>query len=134
LKNNTLKQNIVEGWKRSTTYEYYNFLSFSLGSLGEIRGDVDDLYQDHKIKKITFEFFINKIKELDYLLNRLRESLKKKMEREGSLPQKEKYLEYKKEINTEDEVYNKLLADAGLIRLENGRVIKRGEKGEGGST
>ena len=56
----SVKQNIVEGWKRSTTKEYYDFLSFSLGSLGEIKEDIKDLYKDNKIKKVTFDFFDNK--------------------------------------------------------------------------
>lgn len=44
------KQNIVEGWKRNSTKEYYEFLGFSIGSNAELEEDCTDiwkgLYQD----------------------------------------------------------------------------------------
>lgn len=125
----SVKQNIVEGWKRSTTKEYYDFLSFSLGSLGEIKEDIKDLYTDKKIEKVTFDFFDNKCKELDYLLNRLRQSLYNKMQKEGTLPSKEIAKSFKHQKESEQDILDKIISDAGLIRLENGKVIKKGEKG-----
>ncbi len=38
----SVKQNIVEGWKRETTQQYIDFLSFSFGSLGELKQDGED--------------------------------------------------------------------------------------------
>lgn len=130
----SVKQNIVEGWKRATTKEYYDFLSFSLGSLAEIKEDIKDLYQDQKISKETFEFFTNKCRELDYLLNRLRQSLYQKMEKEGNLPSKDIARNFKNSYQTEKDILDKIIADAGLERLEDGRVIKKGERGEKGET
>lgn len=63
----SVKQNIVEGWKRATTKEYYDFLSFSQGSLAEIKEDIKDLDQDRKISKEASEFFTDRCQELDYL-------------------------------------------------------------------
>lgn len=37
------KQNIVEGWKRNTTKEYYDFLGFSLAAVAELEEDCDDM-------------------------------------------------------------------------------------------
>src|SRR3989344_5787969 len=39
----SVKQNIVEGWKRNTIEEYLSFLGFALASLAELMGDVDDI-------------------------------------------------------------------------------------------
>jgi len=119
----SVKQNVVEGWKRSTTQQYYEFLSFSIGSLAEIKEDIKDLFDDQKIKKVTHDFFTEKCNELDYLLNRLRQSLYAKMQREGTLPMKEKYQNLKNTRQSEDEFLNKLTKEAGLKRLENGQYV-----------
>lgn len=42
----SVKRNIEEGWKRSTTSEYLQFLSYSQGSLEEVRGDIRDCKTD----------------------------------------------------------------------------------------
>jgi len=34
----SVKQNIVEGWKRNSTKEYYDFLGFSMGANAERKG------------------------------------------------------------------------------------------------
>lgn len=127
----SVKQNIVEGWKRSTTKEYYDFLSFSLGSLAEIKEDIKDLYQDKVINQETFEFLTDKCREEDFLLNRLRQALYRKMEKEGTLPFKEKYHKIKFEEKHKEDGFAKFLKDTGYIRLEDGRYIE-GEKGDKG--
>jgi hypothetical protein len=38
------KQNIVEGWKRNSTGEYYDFLGFSLGANTELEEDCNDIW------------------------------------------------------------------------------------------
>ncbi|MFA4818100.1 MAG: four helix bundle protein [Parcubacteria group bacterium] len=39
------KQNIVEGWKRNSTQEYYDFLGFSIGSNTELEEDCNDIWK-----------------------------------------------------------------------------------------
>lgn len=39
----SVKQNIVEGWKRNSTREYYDFLGFSMGANAELEEDCDDI-------------------------------------------------------------------------------------------
>jgi four helix bundle protein len=39
------KQNIVEGWKRNTTKEYYDFLGFSIGAIAELEEDCNDIWK-----------------------------------------------------------------------------------------
>lgn len=130
----SVKQNIVEGWKRSTTQQYYEFLSFSLGSLAEIKEDIKDLYEDKKINKETFEFLTDKCREEDFLLNRLKISLQKKMEREGTLPQKQKFYERRLGVNQQERDFDRFLEKEGFKKLENGQYIQgeRGDKGEKG--
>ena len=36
-------KNIVEGWKRNTTQEYFNFLGFSIGAVEELKDDAADI-------------------------------------------------------------------------------------------
>lgn len=39
------KQNIVEGWRRNTTREYYDFLGFSIGAIAELEEDCNDIWK-----------------------------------------------------------------------------------------
>jgi four helix bundle protein len=41
----SVKQNIVEGWKRNSTKEYYDFLGFSIGANTELEEDCDDIWK-----------------------------------------------------------------------------------------
>lgn len=41
----SVKQNIVEGWKRNTSKEYYDFLGFSMGANSELEEDCDDIWK-----------------------------------------------------------------------------------------
>ena len=125
----SVKQNIVEGWKRTTTKEYFDFLSFSLGSLAEIKEDIKDLFLDKKITEVTRDFCENKCNELDFLLNQLRKSLYLKMEREGTLPSREKSLILKNQKDDDRDIFEKLLAEAGLEKSNDGKIIQKGEKG-----
>jgi hypothetical protein len=36
-------KNIVEGWKRNTTQEYFDFLGFSIGAVEELKDDAADI-------------------------------------------------------------------------------------------
>ena len=131
----SVKQNIVEGWKRSTTKEYYDFLSFSLGSLAEIKEDGEDSLKDGLIPKVVHRQLMDKCREEDYLLNRLKLSLHRKMENEGTLPMKEKYHSVKfKEVQSQKD-FDNYLEKLGFKKLEDGRfVVEGGEKGEKGKT
>lgn len=121
----SVKQNIVEGWKRSTTKEYYDFLSFSLGSLAEIKEDIKDLNQDKIISEKVKEFFYSKCREIDYLLNQLKKSLYAKMQREGNLPLKEKYRQIQTSQNQTLNELDKLIEEMGLERQPDGRYIQK---------
>ena len=39
------KQNIVEGWRRNTTKEYYDFLGFCIGAIAELEEDCGDVWK-----------------------------------------------------------------------------------------
>src|SRR3989338_10694022 len=41
----SVKQNIVEGWKRNSTKEDYEFLGFSLGANAELEEDCMDIWK-----------------------------------------------------------------------------------------
>lgn len=41
----SVKQNIVEGWKRNTSKEYYDFLGFSMGANTELEEDCNDIWK-----------------------------------------------------------------------------------------
>ena len=51
----SVKQNIVEGWKRNSTKEYYDFLGFSIGANAELEEDCDDIIKGiyRELKGIT---------------------------------------------------------------------------------
>lgn len=100
--------------------------------MAEIKEDIKDLSQDRKINEKVFLFFVDKCREEDFLLNRLRQSLYQKMEREGTLPQKEQYRNFKNQRQNEQEILDKIIADAGLIRLENGQLVEKGKRGDKG--
>lgn len=79
----SVKQNIQEGYKRSGLGEYIQFLNISRGSLGEIKGDVDDCLEDGLINKEEFKNLDKLCGTTDYLFNRLLTSLKRK-KKEGT--------------------------------------------------
>lgn len=41
----SVKQNIVEGWKRNSSKEYYEFLGFSIGANTELEEDCNDIWK-----------------------------------------------------------------------------------------
>jgi four helix bundle protein len=124
----SVKRNIEEGWKRATTSDYLQFLSYSQASLEEVKGDIVDCKTDGFLisvpgsnlkdkgfdlrvakgpqkgkvwgeptdpnhpyskplktldpKTLTYELFIELINKTDYLLQKLVESLEKKLDGE----------------------------------------------------
>ncbi len=74
----SVKQNIQEGYKRSSVAEYIHFLTIAQSSLGELMGDVEDCYDDDLITQEEFEMLDSLMGRTDYLFKRLIQSLRKK--------------------------------------------------------
>jgi len=74
----SIKQNIQEGYKRTSIGEYIHHLSIAQGSLGELSGDIDDCFEDKLITKEEYETFNSLINKTDYLFMRLIQSLERK--------------------------------------------------------
>ncbi len=77
----SIKQNIQEGYKRTSIKEYIHHLSIAQGSLGELSGDVDDCFEDKLIMEEEYNRIDNLIKRTDYLFMRLIQSLNNKIKR-----------------------------------------------------
>src|SRR3972149_10654050 len=71
----SIKQNIQEGYKRRSIREYMQSLSVAQGSLSELRGDIDDCYEDKLISYTEFNLTTDISAKTDYLFNRLIASL-----------------------------------------------------------
>ncbi|MBI4118646.1 MAG: four helix bundle protein [Parcubacteria group bacterium] len=130
------KQNIIEGWKRNSTNEYYQFLGFAIASNAELEADCTDIIKgiyggkglkginaaEHggDIEKIPF-YPLNthlplylqlklRAKELNFLLDKLQSSLLEKMRKEKTLSATERIrIQNQKEavFRKEHEVYLK---------------------------
>ncbi len=74
----SIKQNIQEGYKRTSIGEYIHHLSIAQGSLGELSGDVDDCFEDKLITKEEYETLNSLINKTDYPFMRLIQSLEQK--------------------------------------------------------
>ena len=112
------KQNIIEGWKRNSTNEYYQFLGFAIASNAELEADCTDIcigvYDSKGLKRVdtrglkgakggkwgnleSIPFYPLppflplplqlklRAKELNYLLEKLQQSLADKMKKEKTL-------------------------------------------------
>ena len=111
----SVKQNIVEGWKRETTKQY----KVADSQLLIANSQVEDCLKDKLIPKQIHDELIRRCGEIDYLMGRLKIALEKKIAGKGLVQNdKSKYEEFLKEFN--------------LIRLPDGRVIEKGQKGENG--
>jgi four helix bundle protein len=196
----SVKQNIVEGWKRNSTKEYYEFLGFSIGANTELEEDCNDIWKgiypelmgekglmgnfikrekgdggrgkenplnSHSLLATSHlsplnsnsvsptspltslnshstPFDIEKLKfypldpslppvvqlklrckELNFLLSKLQKSLIEKMKTEGTIPISEKLKIKKDERAKGDKWEEKMLEEQGLVKLENGRVVKK---------
>lgn len=147
-------KNIVEGWKRNTTKEYFDFLGFSIGAIEELKDDAADIVTgvypqlmgvkgvkgEKAIKRedldnlpfypmppnlgSAVELFL-RAKEVNFLLYKLQQSLDLKMDNEHTKPLSE---QARNRFNTEDQAdreFKKFMEDQGLVRLEDGRFIKK---------
>ena len=93
----SVKQNIVEGWKRETTQQYIDFLSFSFGSLAELKEDGEDCLKFNLIGKQNFENLMRKCGEIDFLMGRLKVALEKKISKQEILSPYQRWLGRKME-------------------------------------
>ena len=149
----SVKQNVVEGWKRNSTKEYCEFLGFSLGANAELEEDCNDIikgvYQEMGLKGEKGEIGLEAVerlpfypldsrlppvvqlklrcKELNMLLQKLQNSLEKKM-REGSGILKSAWGTGERGKKGE-EWLEKAISEQGLVRMPDGKLMKR-EKGE----
>lgn len=159
----SVKQNIVEGWKRNLTYEYYQFLGYAIASNAELEEDCNDIikgiYPELKgtkgvngikgtedVEKLPFYPLDSHLplliqlklraKELNFLLDRLQQSLINKMAKEGVLSERDKLRRAEEKKIEYEKWYGEFLEKQGLMRLENGRVVKRdeGEKRDKGDS
>ncbi len=109
----SVKQNIVEGWKRNSTKEYHQFLGFSLGANAELEEDCNDIlkgiykgierekgdWEMEGVEKLPFYPLDTRLppsvqlklrcKELNMLLDKLQKSLVDKMSADHTLGQRE---------------------------------------------
>jgi four helix bundle protein len=142
----SVKQNIVEGWKRETTRQYIDFLSYSFGSLGELKEDGKDCFEDKLISKEVFDELMRRCGELDFLMGRLKSSLERKIDKKEYLSPYQKWLGMKmeqkiREDKEKDKRFAKFLEERfNLVKLPDGRIVKKedleksekGKKGERG--
>ncbi len=147
------KQNIVEGWKRNTTREYFDFLGFSIGAIAELEEDCNDIIRGvyseiigimgltHftllEVEKLKFYPLDQNLplviqlklrcKELNFLLAKLQQSLEEKMGNENTLSAKDKFQMIANRKREEKGMERKMLEDFDMIKLENGQVMQRVE-------
>lgn len=81
----SVKQNIQEGYCR-TLAGYINYLNISQGSLLELRGDIQDCFDDELINKETFLKIDELSGKTEYLFKRLIQSLVRKRDSNNSNP------------------------------------------------
>jgi four helix bundle protein len=153
----SVKQNIVEGWKRNSTKEYYEFLGFSLGANAELEEDCDDIikgvyemggkglkgergFDIERVEALPFYPLNSRLpllvqlklrcKEMNFLLDKLQKSLLEKMEGEHRLPRADVAARIRQKEAGQDQWFERTLEEQGLVRLANGQIIKKGVKGE----
>ena len=76
----SVKQNIQEGYHRSSLGEYIHSLGISKASLKELSGDIDDCFEDELISQEEFKDLDSLCKRTSYLFDRLLTALYKKKE------------------------------------------------------
>jgi four helix bundle protein len=146
------KQNLVEGWKRNSTSEYYTFLGYSIASNAELEEDCNDIISGKypelmgkkeimgerglsDVERLPFYPLDSRLppivqlklrcKEVNFLLDRLQQSLVKKMEEDKTLPAEDRIVQGYAQERGIQKSYEELLESQGLTRLKNGRVVKK---------
>jgi four helix bundle protein len=148
------KQNIVEGWKRNSTMEYYDFLGFSIGANTELEEDCNDIWkgvyrdlmgikgvmgergsENDDIEKIPFYPLDRNLplviqlklrcKELNFLLHQLQKSLENKMIQEKTLSAGDRARKVLQDLEKNKKQDDVFLEQNGFVRLESGQVIAK---------
>jgi four helix bundle protein len=135
----SVKRNIEEGFKRTTTSEYIEFLGFSLGSLEELHGDLMDLEKDIEGDSRGFEGIskgeIGEIVRLcrgeDKMLSNQIKGLEKRREKLGYRTSREQNQLLKQreveEKQKEKEFFKNFQKEHDMIRLIDGRFVSKEE-------
>lgn len=127
----SVKQNIVEGWKRETTRQYIDFLSYSFGSLGELKEDYDDCVKDKLISSDEHYRAIRKCGEVDYLMRRLKESLERRVQKQDYLSPYQGWLGKQQEADQrKEEEFRREMQK--IVDEANKKKGEMGEKGQNG--
>jgi four helix bundle protein len=128
----SVKRNIEEGFKRATTAEYIQFLGYSAGSLAELRGDFEDCSRLRTLSPAVFLEMETLLRGEDIMLGRQIRSLERKMDVEGTRPQKERFQSASRRVVDHEKILYDILSVNGLVRLPDGRVVKKddGSKGD----
>src|SRR3990167_3989270 len=142
------KQNIVEGWKRNSTKEYYEFLGFAVASNAELEEDCLDIWKGfypelmeikgimgergekvEDIDKIPFyplDFSLPlavqcrlRCKELNFLLEKLQKSLVSKMSAERTLPLHERQKISENKEREFDKWLDEEIINQGFVKLSD---------------
>ncbi len=71
------KQNIREGYRKGSAGEFAHSIRIGQGSLEELKGDIEDCFEDEIITKLEFDKINKLICSADYLSNRYLISLNK---------------------------------------------------------
>jgi len=131
----SVKQNIVEGWKRETTRQYVDFLSYCFGSLGELKEDGKDCLKLGLItKEEGFEELAKRCGEEDFLLGRLKSALERKIGKEDVLSPygrwlgKEMEKREEEEKRADEELKETLRKEGKIFTIEGVKNIEEAEK------
>lgn len=177
-------KNIVEGWKRNSTDQYFEFLGYSIAAVEELKDDYRDIatgvypelmmipelwkgsngigmgekgvkgddgsngqplnpfqpfnpFSDAELEALRFypldpslplvvQLYL-RAKEVLMLLHKLQSSLDVKMDKELTKPSTDRARQRILQFQKENRDVEKIIADMGMVRLIDGRVIKREE-------
>lgn len=120
----SLVRNIEEGFKRTTTQQYLDFLGFSAGSLEELLGDFLYCQKGNLGDQPLADKGIKLCKGESTMLFRQMKSLEEKMAREKTLPARDRMNLRRQETTEELDAWIKKNT-TGLKKLENGQWVKK---------
>lgn len=138
------KQNVVEGWKRNSTAEYYTFLGYSIASNAELEEDCNDIITGKYPELINRKGIMGKkgemgeveelrfypldahlppiiqlklrCKEVNFLLDRLQQSLINTMDKNHSLSQRDRMRQSRTQKEKEDKWLEQFLKNEKIAK------------------
>ncbi len=143
-------KNIIEGWKRNTTPEYFTFLGYSIAAIEELKDDCADIAKGLYPPLFPFKPFTEteltglrfypldpslppavhlylRAKEVLMLLHKLQQSLDQKMDRELTKPGSDRARRRISQFQNENQKILNDIETMGLVRLEDGRFVTKTE-------